>query len=172
MNRWLGLLLAVTVVALLISPAAHVAAVARPEVGYRAPDIQGVDAQGQPVSLASLRGQAVVLNFWATWCGPCRAEMPELQAFYQRQLPGVKLVGVNLTAGDGTPDAVKAFLQARGLTYPVWFDPQGAAADAYNVQTVPTTYFVDGNGVIRDKYMGPMTQQVLEAGVAAAGGKP
>jgi cytochrome c biogenesis protein CcmG/thiol:disulfide interchange protein DsbE len=171
MNRWLGALLGLTVAVLLLSPAGRAPSEVRPEVGYLAPPIAARDTRGRQVSLADLRGQVVVLNFWATWCPPCRAEMPELQAFHAEGRPGIAVVGVDMGDQDVPEAELIGFLQRHGYTYPVWLDARGEANRTYRVRSVPTTFFVDKDGVIRYKYLGPMTTAVIREGVRAAGGE-
>lgn len=134
----------------------------RPVVGFRAPNVMAVDIRtGEQVSLTDLRGKPVLLNFWATWCPPCKEEMPDL-ARVSRDLDGVAYV---LAVGDGSEPASKLqqFLDEEGITgLPVLHDG-GAAVDAYRVRSLPSTYFIDGDGIIR--LGGPM---VLTYSVARA----
>jgi len=139
------------------------AAAVRPESiplkGHPAPDFTLQTMTGEPLALSDLRGKAVVLNFWATWCPPCRAEMPELQAAYTAYAPGgLVVLGVNQAEDRAT---VRAFLNELGLTFPVVLDTQYEVADRYSVNSLPTTFFIDRDGVIRDIVVGQMNAAVL-----------
>ena len=122
-------------------------------VGNLAPDFFNLPSlTGETVSLSSLRGQPVVLNFWATWCGPCVNEMPFLEQVYQRWRPkGLVLLAINIRE---RTSAVKDFMQQQRLSLPVLLDIRGDVADKYNIDAIPTTFFIDGNGIIRDKRIG------------------
>ncbi|MCD6290472.1 MAG: TlpA family protein disulfide reductase [Anaerolineae bacterium] len=134
-------------------------------VGLMAPDFTLSRLDGQPVSLSELRGQAVVLNFWATWCPPCRAEMPALERVYQaHREDGVVVLGVN--QGE-TGAAVNPFLKEFGISFPVLLDAQGNVGRLYRVQALPTTYFIDRQGMIRDMVIGgPMSEALLQSKLA------
>ncbi|GAB4533455.1 MAG: hypothetical protein Fur0018_22780 [Anaerolineales bacterium] len=125
-----------------------------------APEIslQGLD--GQPVTLSDFRGQVVLLNNWATWCPPCKAEMPDLQAYHQaHQAEGFTVIAVN--AGDPPAD-VRAFARDYGLTFPVWPDPNTTVLRAFGVQGLPTSFVIDRDGMVRATWTGAITRQALE----------
>ncbi len=118
---------------------------------FPAPDFTLPTLSGAPIRLADLRGHVVLLNFWATWCVPCRTEMPSLEALYQRQKDaGLAVLAVNLdmlsTAG------VEAFVQEVAVTFPIVLDPSWSTAQVYRVVGLPTTYLIDraGNVVVRE----------------------
>jgi cytochrome c biogenesis protein CcmG/thiol:disulfide interchange protein DsbE len=117
-------------------------------------------AEGEgTLSLSSLRGDVVVLNFWATWCIPCRDEMPGLQATWERyRQEGVRFVGVN--ALDDRASAV-AFAKDLGITYPSVFDPSGTLSDDYRLVGFPSTFVIDRAGVIRVEFHGYVDEQSL-----------
>ena len=129
-----------------------------PEVGTRAPDFAVRDMQGRPVSLAGLRGQVVLLNIWATWCGPCREEMPSMQRLHgQLGAQGLKIVAVSIDGeGTGTQRAgdVAAFAREFGLTFPIWLNPSGDIQRTYRTTGVPETFLIGRDGVIRKKVIG------------------
>jgi peroxiredoxin len=130
-----------------------------PAVGHPAPDFTLPALAGGDLALADLAGQPVVLNFWASWCGPCRAEMPELQRLHDRLgAAGVAVVGVN--QGE-TPETAAAFLEALGLSFPVALDQRTGVSQQYLVNSLPTTFFIDRDGVVRRTFIGAMSDAVL-----------
>lgn len=132
------------------------------EVGTQAPDFAATDLQGRPVRLSDLRGQVVMVNVWATWCPPCREEMPSMQRLHQALGPeGLKMVAVSVDAAQGQRDAtgreggdVAAFVREYGLTFPVWLDPSGQIQRTYRTTGIPESFLVDRNGVIVKKVIG------------------
>ncbi len=126
-----------------------------PAVGHPAPDFTVTDIAGQRFQLSALRGKPVVLNFWATWCPPCKAELPELQAGSQRLAGQVTVVGLN--QGESA-ETVRSFAQQIGLTYPIPLDERMDVSGAYGVRSLPTTFFIDRSGVIRDIQLGALTE--------------
>lgn len=133
-----------------------------PRTGFLAPDFSLADASGKLIRLSDLRGKPVLLNIWASWCGPCRAEMPAIQRVYQDYQPaGLEILAVNSTTQD-TPQNALAFTRELGLTFPVLFDHQGEAAQQYHIQSLPSTFFIDDEGVIQDVVIGgPMAEALL-----------
>ena len=132
------------------------AAKQQPVPGYEAADIVARDVNtGQQVTLASLKGRVVMLNFWATWCGPCRVEMPAMEAFQKEAKTDVKVLAVGGDSGE-SPEKLAAFAKELNLTFTVAHDG-GAAILPYRVAGLPTTFFIDQNGVIRVRHSGPLT---------------
>jgi cytochrome c biogenesis protein CcmG, thiol:disulfide interchange protein DsbE len=126
------------------------------DVGRPAPAYRTVSATGDSVSLESLRGKPVLLNVWATWCHPCRDEIPELQRLYDRYRErGLELVGVSVDAA-GHDDAVRAFARQYGMTYRIWRDPHEHVSARFVVVGVPATFLIDRSGVLRWKKTGPI----------------
>jgi cytochrome c biogenesis protein CcmG, thiol:disulfide interchange protein DsbE len=139
------------------------ASVERPAIpvpGHPAPDFALQTLDGQTLQLSDLQGQAVVLNFWASWCPPCRAEMPELEQTYQEhQDNGLVVLGIN----QGEQQAIaEGFVQRFLLTFPVVLDQELVASRNYKVNSLPTTFFIDRNGVIRDQVTGQMNTALLD----------
>jgi thiol-disulfide isomerase/thioredoxin len=129
---------------------------AQPMPGYEAADIVARDVNtGQQATLAGLRGKVVMLNFWATWCGPCRLEMPAMDAFQQEAAAGVKVLAVGGDPGE-SPEKLAAYARELKLTFTVGHDG-GTAILPYRVVGLPTTFFIDQNGVIRVRHTGPLT---------------
>lgn len=136
-----------------------------PRVGAPAPDFTLATADGGSVSLAELRGKVVVLNFWATWCPPCRVEMPALDQL-QRDLGGQGVVVLAVNQLEDAPK-VAGFMRDNGLAMSAALDLTGEVNRAYGVRGLPTTYFVDREGVIRDAvFGGPMVRPLVESKIA------
>lgn len=137
-------------------------------VGDPAPEIRLVNLDGGPVALSNLRGKGVVLNFWATWCPPCRREMPLLgSAWNEYQSRNVAIIGIDV--GE-PPDAVRRFVDSMGVTYPIWTDaPSGAGnfddtnelLSRFGGVGLPTTVFIDADGIIRNIYVGELSRGML-----------
>ncbi len=138
------------------------------EVGDIAPNFQTFTAAGESVELADLRGQTVLLNFWATWCGPCRIEMPEFQQAYEtHQNDGFTVVAVN---NRENANQVQAFGDELNLTFPLAMDLRGSIQEQYNVLNYPSTYLIDENGVIIEKHLGVLsTERISEMITDAVG---
>jgi len=129
-----------------------------PIVGSPAPQYGARTLQGDSVSLASLRGRAVLLNFWATWCTPCRQETPFLQSLFARSASrGLVIVGVSMDTGDARSQ-VEDFVREYGVTYPVLVDPEMRGMDFYKVIGLPASFLVDRDGVLRWMRIGPVAE--------------
>jgi peroxiredoxin len=118
-------------------------------------DLQAVD--GGKVSLSSLRGQAVVLNFWATWCGPCRTEIPELNAF-KSDHPDVELLGIAINSGGA--NKLSPWLKRNEIHYTILVGTDQVQSE-YDVSTLPTTVIIDGDGRVREVFVGAVTEDTL-----------
>lgn len=135
------------------------------KVKFPAPELTLTDTQGVSHSLADYRGQVVLVNLWATWCPPCKQEMPALQAFYDKYNErGFAIVAIN----DGDPKAdVLQFVQDYRLTFPVWLDPTYLATDqVFRVASLPTSYVIDRNGTVQLTWTGGIDYATLEKYVA------
>jgi len=141
-------------------------AIPSPREGFAAPEVDLERLDGDRVRLSDLRGQVVVLNVWASWCPPCRAEMPALQALHeQRAGQGVVVLGVNSTVQD-SEQAARDFASEYGLTFPIGLDRDGQATRLYQVRALPSTFFIDRQGIIRRVVVGgPLNPSVLETTV-------
>ncbi|MDH3510706.1 MAG: TlpA family protein disulfide reductase [Gammaproteobacteria bacterium] len=117
------------------------------DINESAPDFTLPGDNGQAVSLSDLHGQVVMINFWASWCGPCRQEMPLLEQIHQRYEPlGFTLLGVNVE--ENSSDA-KAFLKDRPVSFPILFDPDNGVSKLYDVVAMPSTVLIDRQGNVR-----------------------
>lgn len=132
------------------------------EVGQPAPNFAFVWEDGTGADLAGLRGRPVIVNFWATWCGPCRAEMPELVALHTDE-PGVVVLEINTQE---SLDVIRPFAEEFGMTMPVVVDEKGAVRTLYGVRNMPTTLFIDADGIIRARWAGLLTGDQLGSFVA------
>lgn len=131
-----------------------------------APDFTVVDADGNAVKLSQFRGKPVVLNFWSSRCGPCRYEMPDFHKMHQQLGDQVEFVMVNVTDGRwDTLDSAKEFIKESGYGFPVYFDTQVSAARAYAVNALPTTYFIDAEGVMVARAASAINMETLQRGI-------
>jgi len=145
------------------SPTPAVAATHGPEaapvVAAPAPDFELETVDGESIRLSDLRGKVVAVNFWATWCSPCRLEMPDLQARADAYGDRLAVLGVNF---DETPAEVKAFRDEVGVRFPLLLDPGAAVQRLYRVVGYPTTYFIDPEGIIRFQHLGLMSAEQMD----------
>ena len=131
-----------------------------------APDFSMTDAEGATVRLSDFKGRPVLLNFWASWCGPCKSEMPAIQEAWKQSGDEVAFVIVNMTGMDGeSEEAARAFLTGNGYDFPCYFDKANSAAAAFGVSSIPQTYLINAEGNIIGGYMGAMDDAVLAEGL-------
>lgn len=131
------------------------------EIGNIAPDFQLTTLDGEEVSLSDYRGKRVLINFWATWCPPCRAEMPDMEEFYLNN--DVIVLAVNLTDAEPSVQQVQDFVDEFYLSFPILLDETISVATTYEIHPIPTSFLVDSNGVIQNKAFGALTyDQMVE----------
>lgn len=131
--------------------------------GVMAPDFIAEDANESDVAFSSYFGKPIVLNLWASWCSPCKDEMPYFEQAYKDN-SDIRFLMVNMTTGDNKSDA-KAFISDNGYTFPVLYDIYGEAAVAYEAQSLPMTFFIDKNGELVTYAMGSLSEQQLQEGI-------
>ena len=172
-RRWNALMLSVLAMGLawtflsrLPATATTDSAPPNPREGFSAPDFTLDLLGGGEVTLSDLRGKPVVVNLWASWCPPCRAEMPAIQKVYQDyQDLGLVVLGVNTTNQDSEADAA-AFVRQYGLTFPIPLDRDGSVSVRYQLSGLPTTFFIDRKGIIRSVVVGgPMSEAMIRSKV-------
>lgn len=123
-------------------------------------------AGGAPVRLSDYKGKKVILNFWTTWCPPCKAEMPHLQTFYEENRQDeVEILSINLTQLDHGLKTIQNFIDNYQLTFPVALDKKDIVGQMYEIMTIPTTFFIDENGVIQQKIIGPMDKESMKQAI-------
>lgn len=131
--------------------------------GQVAPDFELTDLQGTPVRLSDFRGHKVLVNFWASWCPPCRAEMPHIQKFYEKYKDrGVAVLSVNLASLEKNDEMAASFARKHGLAFPIVLDSDGGVLSTFKVKAYPTTFVVDENGVVQHIVVGPMTLDYMK----------
>ena len=136
-----------------------------PREGFSAPDFTLDQLGGGQVTLSALRGKVVMINLWASWCAPCRVEMPAIEKVYQaHKAEGFVVLGLNTTFQDSEFEAA-AFVEQLNLTFPILLDRSGAASNRYQLLALPSTYFVDRKGVIRAAVFGAMNDALIESRV-------
>lgn len=130
--------------------------------GELAPDFELTTLKGEEMRLSDYRGKAVILNFWATWCPPCRAEMPHMQTFYEKQQENdVEVVAVNLTTEDRGMTEIENFVAEFGLSFPIPMDVDGDIGAIYQAFSIPTSYIIDREGRVLHKIVGPMDEEMM-----------
>lgn len=129
-------------------------------VSYAAPELSLQNLQGENESLMDYRGSVILVNNWATWCPPCKAEMPTLSAYYnEHHDQGFTIIAIE--AGDPV-DGVSQFVQSLDLKFPIWIDPEGASVRAFNNGTLPNSYVIDRSGTVRYAWTGEISRAMLE----------
>jgi peroxiredoxin len=129
-------------------------------INHPAPPLTLADLQGNSVSIEDYAGSVILVNNWATWCPPCKIEMPELQSYFTAHA-AEGFVIVSIESGEPA-DQVAAFVQEYGMTFPVWLDPQGKALDIFQNWNLPSSYVIDKDGAVRYSWTGGIDQSTLE----------
>jgi len=133
-----------------------------PQAGFLAPDFSGTTLTGEKLSLSQLRGKPELMNVWASWCTPCRAEMPAMERVYRDfRSMGFEILAVNATSQDDQAKAM-AYAQEQDLTFPILLDTDGEISNRYRVNSLPTSFFINAQGVIHEVVIGgPMSEALL-----------
>lgn len=136
------------------------------QAASQAPEFTFYDAEGTAHTMSEFRGKPVLLNFWASWCGPCKSEMPEFQNYYEKYGEDVHFVIVNLTDGaQETVESASAYIAREGYTFPVYYDTDMEGAYAYGVSAVPVSYFIDAEGYFAAWAQGALSADMLQQGM-------
>jgi len=132
------------------------------EESIKAPDFEVIDANGETVKLSDHYGKPIIVNFWATWCGYCVKELPAFEKCASEYGDEVKFMMVDLADGSSeTVEGAKEFIESKGYTFPVYFDTEFSAAEAYSVTGIPLTVFIDSSGNLIQKHVGAMNEETL-----------
>ena len=177
-SGWISVLIAILLVGGIIyfnqTSSGNVSKEARPEKGYVAPDFTLKNEQNEDVTLSQFKGKPVFINFWASWCPPCKVEMPFIQQAYEKYNDQVVFLGVNLTFNDSKAEAIQ-FMKDNGYQMPLLFDENPdqskTIAALYRANSIPTSVFIDKEGVIQNIHLGAMDYATIEANIKKAMGE-
>ena len=131
----------------------------------QAPDFTVYDGSGSAVQLSDYFGKPIVLNFWASWCGPCKSEMPDFDDAYAQQGEEIQFLMVNSTIGRETQEKARSYVEEAGYAFPVLYDLDGDATETYGVYSLPTTYFIDAEGDLIARASGMIGPETLQEGI-------
>ena len=137
----------------------------------QAPDFTVTDEEGNAFRLSDMRGKPVVLNFWVSWCPPCREEMPDFDKQYAQLGDEVQFMMVDCVGGSETVQSGARFIREQGYGFPVFFDTKGEAAAAYGISGIPATYFIDAEGNLVSGRVGMLSGAMLQAGIGSIQGQ-
>jgi len=179
MKKKIALLTAATVFALFLAGSSYIYGLITAEdesesaaeaAGGRkpAPDFTVKDSNGKDIKLSDMRGKPTVVNFWASWCPPCRSEMPHFNKVYKEIGNEVNFMMIDLPGGGETQKVSEKFLKDQGLSFPVYYDTTGEASSEYDVNAIPTSIFIDKDGNIASTYTGAMSLETLRKGIETA----
>ncbi|WP_171005525.1 TlpA disulfide reductase family protein [Bacillus sp. E(2018)] len=131
--------------------------------GDTAPAFSLRTLEGKQVDLKDYRGQKVIVNFWATWCPPCREEMPEMEKFYKDyKNKGVEILAVNLEYSETNTEKVSKFVKEYNLSFPIPLDEKNTIGKQFRAVSIPTSYFIDEKGLIKNSHIGPMDYELMK----------
>jgi len=130
-----------------------------------APDFTVYDIDGNAVQLSDFIGKPIVVNFWASWCGPCRDEMPDFDAAYEKMGEKVYFLMVNMTSGRETLKSASSFAEEQAFSFPVYYDTKSDASEAYGITSLPTTVFIDAEGYVAGQVIGAINGAALQMGI-------
>lgn len=131
--------------------------------GNIAPEFELKTLDGESVKLSDFRGKKLIVNMWATWCPPCRAEMPDMQKFYDKYKDeDVAILSVNMTTSEKSVDDISKFLNEFEITFPVVLDEENKVAMTYQTFSLPTSYIIDSKSIIQQKVTGPMNYEMMD----------
>ena len=139
-----------------------------PQSGQKFPDFTLESLDGEKITLSELANQPIVINFWATWCDPCKEEMPLFEAVYSEN-SGIVVLGINYNE---PANIIRRFVQERGITFPILLDADGKLAERFQVFGFPTTYFIDRDGILRGIYVGQLNEQLILSYLEEIGAAP
>ncbi|MUK88386.1 redoxin domain-containing protein [Ornithinibacillus sp. L9] len=127
--------------------------------GNIAPDFELTTLEGETVKLSDFRGEPVMINFWASWCGPCRSEMPDMQKFYQEK--DITILAVNLTDTELRKKDVTTFVEEYDLSFPILMDEKSEVSDLYRIQPIPTSFLIDADGRVHNVAFGALSYEQM-----------
>lgn len=132
--------------------------------GETPPDFTLTTLDGQTVTLSDLKGKKVMLNFWATWCPPCKAEMPHMQSYYEdyAKEKNIEIVAVNATKSEKSIDHVKEFASSYDISFPIAIDEKNEVNNLYKIVSIPSTYFIDSEGHVQHYIIGPVDEEKID----------
>ena len=123
------------------------------------------ESSSPAVSLSDMKGRPVIINFWASWCSPCRSEMPHFDKMYKEYGNEIQFMMVNLTGDSETVDTASSYIESEGYSFPVYYDTDGEGASAYSVYSIPATYFIDAEGNIVSQAQGALDESTLQKAI-------